>query len=150
MLEIIFQLIAAFVGTVSFSILFSTPNKYLPQCGLVGALGWGVHLLTLDVTGLFRGRHFCRKCDSYNLLKISGRIYKVTTTLFLISGIFTLVPGAGIYYTAYYTITGPGEAALYYGMSSLKTAIAIGLGIGMAYSLPPKLFGGSGEAEIFL
>ena len=48
MLEIIFQLIAAFVGTVSFSILFSTPNKYLPQCGLVGALGWGVHLLTLD------------------------------------------------------------------------------------------------------
>ena len=70
-----------------------------------------------------------------------ARIYKVTTTLFLISGIFTLVPGAGIYYTAYYTITGPGEAALYYGMSSLKTAIAIGLGIGVAYSLPPKLFG---------
>ena len=51
MLKILFQLIAAFIGTVSFSILFSTPNKYLPQCGLVGALGWGVHLLTLDVTG---------------------------------------------------------------------------------------------------
>lgn len=115
MLEIIFQLIAAFVGTVSFSILFSTPNKYLPQCGLVGALGWGVHLLTLDVTGssvaaIFAASAILTICSRY-----LARIYKVTTTLFLISGIFTLVPGAGIYYTAYYTITGPGEAALYYG-----------------------------------
>lgn len=89
MLEIIFQLIAAFVGTVSFSILFSTPNKYLPQCGLVGALGWGVHLLTLDVTGssvaaIFAASAILTICSRY-----LARIYKVTTTLFLISGIFT-------------------------------------------------------------
>ena len=141
MLKILFQLIAAFIGTVSFSILFSTPNKYLPQCGLVGALGWGVHLLTLDVTGssvtaIFAASAILTICSRY-----LARFYKVTTTLFLISGIFTLVPGAGIYYTAYYTITGLEETALYYSMSSLKTAIAIGLGIGVAYSLPPKLFG---------
>ena len=72
---------------------------------------------------------------------IAQPLHYIATTLFLISGIFTLVPGAGIYYTAYYTITGLEETALYYGMSSLKTAIAIGLGIGVAYSLPPKLFG---------
>ena len=46
-----------------------------------------------------------------------------------------------MFWTTYYTITGLEETALYYGMSSLKTAIAIGLGIGVAYSLPPELFG---------
>lgn len=141
MLNILFQLIAAFIGTISFSVLFSTPNKYLPQCGLIGAMGWGVYLLTLHLAGssvaaIFTASTILTICSRY-----LARFYKVTTTLFLISGIFTLVPGAGIYYTAYYTIIGPAQTALYYGMLSLKTALAIGLGIGVAYSLPPKLFG---------
>ena len=141
MMEILFQLIAAFIGTISFSVLFSTPNKYLPQCGLVGVLGWGVYLLTLSLVGSSAAAIFAASTNLTICARYLARFYKVTTTLFLISGIFTLVPGSGIYYTAYYTITGPGETALYYGMSSLKTAIAIGLGIGVAYSLPLKLFG---------
>ena len=100
MLNILFQLTAAFIGTVSFSILFSTPNKYLPQCGLIGAMGWGVYLLTLHLAGssvaaIFAASAILTICSRY-----LARFYKVTTTLFLISGIFTLVPGAGIYYTA--------------------------------------------------
>lgn len=139
--EVLFQLIAAFIGTVSFSVLFSTPKKYLIQCGLVGALGWGVHLLTLHLAGSSVAAVFAASAILTICSRYIARFYKVTTTLFLISGIFTLVPGAGIYYTAFYTITGPGETALYYGMTSLKTALSIGLGIGVAYSLPPKLFG---------
>jgi uncharacterized membrane protein YjjB (DUF3815 family) len=137
----LFQIIAAFIGTLSFSILFSTPNKYLIHCGLVGALGWSVYLLAMNRIGhaavaVFIASTVLTICSRY-----LARLYKATTTLFLISGIFPLVPGAGIYYTAYYTITAPGATAIYYGMSSLKTAIAIGLGIGVAYSLPHQMFG---------
>ena len=149
-MEILFQLIAAFIGTVSFSILFSTPNKYLPQCGLVGALGWGVHLLTLNVTGssvtaIFAASAILTICSRY-----LARFYKVTTTLFLISGIFTLVPGAGIYYTAYYTITGLEETALYYGMSSLKRLSPSVLESVWLTLYPRSSSVGNDEAEILL
>lgn len=70
-MEILFQLSAAFIGTVSFSILFSTPNKYLPQCGLVSCSRVGSPSSDTQCDRLFRDGHFCGKRHSYNLFKIS-------------------------------------------------------------------------------
>ena len=39
-------------------------------------------------------------------------VIKMPVTVFLLSGIFPLVPGAGIYYTAYYFIQGNNALAL--------------------------------------
>ena len=39
--------------------------------------------------------------------------------------------------------------ALQYGMDTIKMAIAIGLGIGAAYSLPGHLFGWKREIEVW-
>lgn len=74
MLNILFQLIAAFIGTISFSVLFSTPNKYLPQCGLIGGYGVGADSYPFNTpSGRFLcGRHFRRKHYFDNLLQISG------------------------------------------------------------------------------
>ena len=41
--------------------------------------------------------------------------------MFLISGIFALVPGAGIYYTAYYFIMGDNAMAVAKGVETFKT-----------------------------
>lgn len=39
-LEGILQFLAAAVGTVAFSVLFSVPREHYPLCGLIGGTGW--------------------------------------------------------------------------------------------------------------
>ena len=57
----------------------------------------------------------------------------------LLSGIFPLVPGAGIYYTAYYFIQGNNALALSNGISTFKVAVALAIGITLVLSVPiPK------------
>ena len=58
-------------------------------------------------------------------------------TIFLLPGIFPLVPGAGIYYTAYYLFAG--RAGAFFaskGGETFKVALALALGIALVCSLP--------------
>ena len=59
---------------------------------------------------------------------------KCPITIFLISGIITLVPGAGIYFTAYYLVTNQ------LAMAAVKVAFAIVLGIVCIVSIPREVF----------
>lgn len=61
-------------------------------------------------------------------------------TLFLIPGIFPLVPGAGVYWTSYYIVTGQLDQALVTGFQALKMAVAIVLGIVFIFELPQGFF----------
>ena len=45
--EILGQLLAACVGTAAFSALFGVPKKYWLDCGICGAVGWGVYLVVM-------------------------------------------------------------------------------------------------------
>ena len=65
---------------------------------------------------------------------------KCPATIFLISGIFPLVPGAGIYWTVYYLITEQLRLAVYTGYEAVKVAIAIVLGIVVIFELPQGWF----------
>ena len=65
---------------------------------------------------------------------------KCPATIFLISGIFPLVPGAGIYWTVYYLITKQLRLAVYTGYEAVKVAIAIVLGIVVIFELPQGWF----------
>ena len=80
------------------------------------------------------------------LLTAVSRIFAVwrrtPIIIFLVSGIFPLVPGAGIYYTAYYFIMGDNALALGKGVETIKIAVAIALGIVLMLSLPYSLFRG--------
>ena len=57
-------------------------------------------------------------------------------TIFLLPGIFPLVPGAGIYYTAYYFLQGEQELFASKGGETFKVALALALGIALICSLP--------------
>lgn len=147
--EILLQLLAAYVGTVAFSILFSVPKKYHFDCGATGAVGWGVYLLIsrcfqTPIIAIFFSSMVLTMLARFQAVKC-----KAPTTIFLLCGIFTLVPGAGIYYTAANFFSGDGQAALASGIDTIKIAVSIGLGIGATYSFPAKLFGWKKEAEIW-
>ncbi len=55
-------------------------------------------------------------------------------------GIIPLVPGAGIYYTAYYLVTGQMSLAAVKGLEAVKIAFAIVLGIIFVVSIPRDVF----------
>ena len=61
-------------------------------------------------------------------------------TIFLISGIIPLVPGAGIYWAAYYMVTEEFSMASAKGLEACKVAVAIVLGIVFVFELPQRLF----------
>ena len=139
--EILGQLLAACVGTAAFSALFGVPKKYWLDCGICGAVGWGVYLAVMAAYQTPIIGTFAASAVLTMLSRCLAIQRKAPTILFLVCGIFPLVPGAAIYYTAYNFFMGQEALALQYGMDTIKMAIAIGLGIGAAYSLPGHLFG---------
>ena len=54
--------------------------------------------------------------------------------------IFPLVPGAGVYWTAYYIVTDQLRLAAGTGYTAVKVAVAIVLGIVFIFELPQGLF----------
>ena len=65
---------------------------------------------------------------------------KCPVTIFLIAGIFPLVPGAGIYWTVYYLVMGNQAEAGARGFTAFKLVMAIVIGIVMVLDIPNKFF----------
>ena len=122
------QVCAAMMGTIAFSLLFGVPRKYYIWCGLIGGAGWAVYVLASGyVSGA--GASFA-----------AAVVNRCPVTIFLISGIFPLVPGAGIYWTVYYLVTEQLGLAVYTGYEAVKAAVAIVLGIVFVFELPQGVF----------
>ena len=139
MIRLILQVLAASAGTVGFSLLFGVPVRYYTYCGLIGGIGWLVYLCVLPGTTATIAT-FCATVVIILLSRWFAVRKRCPATLFLISGIFPLVPGAGIYWAAYYTITNQLQLALETGYGAVKTAGAIVLGIVVVFELPEKWF----------
>ncbi|MCI9559691.1 threonine/serine exporter [Clostridiaceae bacterium] len=139
MIRLILQVLAASAGTVGFSLLFGVPVRYYTYCGLIGGIGWLVYLCVLPGTTATIAT-FCATVVIILLSRWFAVRKRCPATLFLISGIFPLVPGAGIYWAAYYTITNQLQLALETGYGAVKTAVAIVLGIVVVFELPEKWF----------
>lgn len=139
-LEGIFQFLAAAVGTVAFSVLFSVPREHYPLCGFIGGTGWLicwflVHGLgTGTILGNFAATVFITLAS-----RIGSTVRKCPVTLFLIAGIFPEVPGIGIYRTIYYTLLENNRLSLHYGRETLGIAMAIVLGIIFVFEIPQKI-----------
>ncbi len=134
------QTLVAFVATISFSILFSVPRNQYIYCGITGAIGWLCYLLmvSFDFSTVFS------TFVAAIVLTIFSRLFairrRVPVTVFLITGIFPLVPGAGIYYTSYYLFMNQPEFATSKGIETIKIAVVIALGIMSIFAIPQKLF----------
>ena len=115
------------------------PRKSLPFCGLVGAVGWFVYELAVMLGADSAAASLLAVIPLTLLTRVFAIVLKMPVTVFLLSGIFPLVPGAGIYYTAYYFIQGNNALALSNGISTFKVAVALAIGITLVLSVPiPK------------
>ena len=127
--ELTAQFFLAAAGTLSFAILFACPRRCLPYCALVGAVGW----LWYELLTLLGADAATASLLAVIPLTILTRVFAITqktpVTVFLLTGIFPLVPGAGIYYTAYYFIQNENAMALAKGISTFKIAVALAIGV---------------------
>ena len=130
------QFFLAGAGTLSFAVLFACPRRTLPCCALVGAVGWFVYELAV----LYGADAAAASLIAVIPLSLAARIcavlFKTPVTVFLLTGIFPLVPGAGIYYTAYYIWQREQELFASKGGETFKVALALALGIALICSLP--------------
>lgn len=134
------QTIVAFAATIAFSVIFHAPRRELLYTGLTGAAGWLVYVLATAMGSGVVGASFLATLALTWLSRVFSFSRKAPVTVFLICGIFPLVPGAGIYYTGYHFFAGNDSLALDKGLETIKIAIAIALGIGIVLSLPQFLF----------
>ena len=94
----IIQFIVSLFATLSFAELFGAPKKELFFCGLTGAIGWVVYVIGLNSN---MGTVLANLTATFALTvfsRILSAIRRNPVTVYLIAGIFPLVPGAGIYY----------------------------------------------------
>lgn len=140
MSQVVYQFVVAFFGTMAFAVLFHVPAREFWCCGLTGGAGWAVYtwmMLAQDSTVL---ASLAAVLPLTALARLFSTRRKAPITLFLLSGIFPLVPGAGLYYTAYHFIMGQDAAAAARGAETLKCAGAIALGMVLVLSLPGAMF----------
>lgn len=124
------QLVAAFLGTVSFAALFGVPRRYYFDAGFCGTMGWLLYLVLSRYTAMSPVEViFCAAAlvALTALFQAIGR--KCPITVFLICGIFPLVPGAGIFWTSYNIVSNQLPEALHTGFMALKATVAIAFGI---------------------
>jgi len=136
----IIELLAAALGTVGFSVLYAVPRKHFLACALIGAAGWLAYRAALAVHVSVAFAVFFATLVIVFLSRIMAVRRQCPATVFMITGIFPLVPGAQIYWAAYYLVTNQFAEASASGFEALKVMVAIVLGIVFVFEAPHKVF----------
>lgn len=119
----------SFLAILCLAVLFECPKKHLPYAGIVGAVGGGVYLFSLDCeTGVVIAS-FLSAFVIALLSHTFARALHAPVTIFLIPGILPTVPGAGMYRIVYYIMAGENGQSAYYFVQTLEIAGMIALAI---------------------
>lgn len=124
----IVQVISAFLAILAFSVVNNAPKRFLLCCGIEGAVGWLVYLLCLPGHGTVMANFFGALALAV-LAHIFARVFKAPVTVFLIPGILILVPGAGLFRSAYQLFMGTQSMASFYMLQTLQIAGMIALAV---------------------
>lgn len=138
-MSFIINLLCAFGGTLAFTILFNIDRTFYLYCGLTGMAGWAVYLAVEPHTSATVATLVGSLVVVF-LSRIFSMWKKCPITVFMIAGIFPLIPGSSIYYMAYYFVIGDYIQAALKGIEAIKISFAIVAGIHVIDSIPPKIF----------
>ena len=127
--QLVAQFFLAGAGTLSFAVLFACPKRTLPCCALVGAVGWFIYELAV----LYGADAAAASLIAVIPLTLVSRLFaillKTPVTVFLLTGIFPLVPGGGIYYAMEHAINGETELFLDVLLHTLGVAGSLAVGV---------------------
>lgn len=136
----IIQFLVAAVATISFAVLFNARKVDLIHCGITGGFGWIIYFGLVKLGCGVVVASFTATLFLTILARIFATTQKNPVTVYLLTGVFTLVPGAGLYYTAFYFFTGNSGQFSLKGTETLEIALAIVFGIIFGFGISQKLF----------
>ena len=136
MIEYLVQFLVAAVSVACFGVTFQVPRRHMAACGIGGGIGWLCYVLCLAAGSSAAMATFFAALPLTLACRLFAIRFRAPVTLFLLCGIFPLVPGAGIYYTAYYFLQGYGQQMADRGFETVKIALALALGIALVSALP--------------
>ena len=119
----------AMVGVTAFSVLFRAPRNEWLACGISGTIGWVFYCILRDLGFGLLVSNFGATVVLTLFSRWMAVFRQMPVTVYLVPGIFALVPGAGIYYTAYYFFMEQPEMGSMKAMETFSIAGAITVGI---------------------
>lgn len=124
------QILAAFFGSMGFSLIYNTRRTKMLISALGGAIGWGVYLLVTNfVADNVPLAYFIAAMCITVYAEIFARIKKTPTTTFLVVGIIPMIPGSALYYTMNYAFQNDLQSFFDTGVYTLKAALSLAVGI---------------------
>ena len=123
------QLAAAGFGSLGFALLFNLRGERLVWASLGGVISWGIYLLVMMVWPSEAGSYLLAAFVLTVYAEIMARQQHSPVTVYLVAGTIPLIPGAGLYRTMSYAVSGDWQTAMTTGIHTLVLAAAISGGI---------------------
>lgn len=100
----IIQVLASFVGSFGFAVLYNLRGKKLCMAGISGMVSWIAYLIVWNEMPSTFVANLAAAAVATIYAETMARILKTPVTVFLITGIIPLVPGGNLYYTMNYVL----------------------------------------------
>ena len=125
----IIMIVSGMIGTVGFGLFMNLKKTRLLYVALGSGLTclfyiWMSHMSKNDfIIALVPTLITAIYCE------ILARVQKAPVTVFLIASLIPLIPGGSLYYTMHYILAGNQPMISYFGMQTIRTALALAVGI---------------------
>lgn len=129
------QIITGFIGTVGFSFLFNIKGRRLIATAVGGFLSWLFFVLLGNIIASEPTRYFIVAASISVYAEVMARLLRTPTTTMLMTSLVPLIPGGSLYYTMAYALESDITRFLEKGISTLKLAVALALGIVVATTM---------------
>lgn len=123
------QILTGAVGSAAFALYVHMRPKLLPAAAFGSALGWAVYLLVYQVHPHLFICNMLAAIAIYIWCKIMARMLKIPVTIFLVPGIFPLLPGSYLYYTLLTLLNKQADAFRQNALSTISTTLGIACGV---------------------
>ena len=126
------QILSGTVGALAFAVLYNIRDVRLIFAGVGGFLSWTLHVMFNYLIG---NEVFSYLIVSFLITiyaEVMARAVKTPTTTFILASLIPMIPGASLYYTMRYGLSG--DVTLFSGKAlyTLELASAIALGVILA------------------
>lgn len=128
-MNLIKEVLATFMATIAFGVLFNIHGKNLFFAGVGGAIGWFVYKIGLSCGFSVILSMFFASLAISAYSEICARILKTPVTTIVVAALIPLVPGGGMYNTMYEAIQGDAMSTWNQAIMTISSAGSLALGV---------------------
>ena len=136
-LELLIRVIASFIGSCSFAVVFNINKRHLFTDGILGAINYFSYDATLFLTDNVFLSAFIATTAVTVCAELLARKKRAPTILYLVTGLIPIVPGSNAYYCMRYLL----ESNVANAMQQLIATALIALGIAGGIVVVSIVFG---------